>query len=159
MADLRVCFEAMSFTNVATILQTGNGLFETSMPVADLKNKIQVNLSKTFSYPAKVQIYSLEQLQKIIADYPFSEASTEQHDYVIFLENDLEQALLNEDFTLAPDERVAAGKGVIYWQVTRGSTLTSTFAKLLTRAKYKELNTNRNLKTLRKIAAPQDIDH
>jgi uncharacterized protein (DUF1697 family) len=52
---------------------------------------------------------------------------------------------------LGPQERVAAGEGVVYWRVDKGSTLKSNFAKLLTKAKYRDFNTNRNLNTLRKL--------
>ena len=74
-----------------------------------------------------------------------------QHDYVIFLENGLERDLANETVELGSQERVAAGDGVVYWRVDKGSTLTTSFAKLLTKAKYREHNTNRNLNTLRKL--------
>jgi uncharacterized protein (DUF1697 family) len=156
MMDLKICFEDMGFENVITILQTGNVVFETnftgSHPVRlELKEKIEQGLAKTFGYSAKAQVFSARDLKKIVEDYPFGTADLGQHDYVIFLENGLGQALIAESYTLAKNEQVEAGSEVVYWRVNRGDTLKSPFAKFLSRAKYKDFNTNRNIKTLRKI--------
>ena len=155
MADLKACFEGMAFKSVSTILQTGNVVFEAnptgSYPVEDLKGKIEVGLIKTFDYPAKAQVLSVENLKKIVHNYPFDMAESDQHDYVVFLENNLEQSLLAEPYALAKNERVKAGNGVVYWRVDKGDTLKSSFAKFLTKTKYKNFNTNRNIKTLRKL--------
>ena len=70
---------------------------------------------------------------------------------MIFLERGLEKDLGAEKVELGAQERVAAGDGVVYWRVDKGSTLKSNFAKLLTRSKYRDFNTNRNLNTLRKL--------
>ena len=151
MAELKACFEKAGFKNVSTVLQSGNVVFEGDKPVAQLKPEIESLLTKTFDYPAKVQVFSLPELAKIVKDYPFKNREG-YHSYVIFIENGLEQELAKEVGEL-PDnlEQVAAGKGVVYWQVERGQTLKSTFGKFLSKAKYKELNTNRNLNTLQKI--------
>jgi uncharacterized protein (DUF1697 family) len=152
MVDLRACFEAMGFAGVSTLLQSGNVVFESdNHDLKSLKQMIESALSETFHYPAKVQVCRLDTLNKVVADYPFGVAGAEQHDYVIFIENSLEQSLLTEGYGLAKSEEVKAGAGVVYWRVDKGSTLKSSFAKLLTKAKYKDFNTNRNLKTLKKI--------
>jgi len=153
MADLVACCEKAGLSQVKTVLQTGNVVFESDKSEAELKKLLEDTLSKTFDYPAKVQVLSLAELQKIIDAYPFGAPKTDTHDYIIFIENVLEQSLLGEEYGLAPGEKVAAGKGVVYWRVEKGQTLKSSFAKLLAKAKYKEFNTNRNLNTLKKIAA------
>jgi uncharacterized protein (DUF1697 family) len=71
---------------------------------------------------------------------------------VIFIENDLETQLV-EEAGKQLGEDVKAGQNVVYWKVQKGQTLKTPFAKLLTKSKYKEFNTNRNLNTLQKIAA------
>jgi uncharacterized protein (DUF1697 family) len=153
MADLKTCLEAVGLKNVHTLLQSGNVLFESTSDEPELKKLLEVTLSKTFDYPAKVQIMSIDTLQLIVGNYPFGEASAEQHDYVIFIENKLEKELLGESYELADGEQVKTGAGVVYWRVNKGSTLQSDFAKRLGKAKYKDFNTNRNLKTLRKMLA------
>ena len=153
MADLAACCEKVGLNQVKTVLQTGNVVFESDASATKLKKLLEDTLSTTFDYPAKVQVLSIPELQKMIDAYPFGEPKEGAHDYIIFIENKLEQSLLSEEYELATDEKVAAGKGVIYWRVEKGQTLKSSFAKLLAKAKYKEFNTNRNLNTLKKIAA------
>jgi uncharacterized protein (DUF1697 family) len=151
MADLQACFRDLGLQNVRTVLQTGNVLFASSDSAELLKRRIEAGLARAFNYAAKSQVFKVDDLRRIIDAYPFGEAGNDQHDYVIFLENGLEKSLVSETYNLAMGERVAAGNGVVYWRVDKGSTLQSSFAKLLTKAKYKNFNTNRNLKTLRKL--------
>jgi uncharacterized protein (DUF1697 family) len=150
MIDLKDCFESMGLDNVKTVLQTGNVVFESNKNVQDLKRLIEKEMSIRFSFDAKAQVYSFEDLSKIIEAYSFEDKEG-MHSYVIFLENSLEQDLVKEEYKLSDDEKVKAGKGVVYWQVCRGDTLSSLFAKLLAKSKYKLFNTNRNLNTLKKI--------
>ena len=151
MADLKVCFEKTGFKNVATLLQSGNVLFESDKDASELKKEIEEALTKTFNYPAKVQVVDIQTLREVIDNYPFGNAGGSQHDYVIFMENGLERDVVNEQYEPALGERVQAGKGAVYWRVDKGSTLKSSFAKLLTKSKYKDFNTNRNINTLQKL--------
>ncbi|HVV25473.1 MAG TPA: DUF1697 domain-containing protein [Candidatus Saccharimonadales bacterium] len=153
MADLRVCLDKAGLHNVATLLQSGNVVFESDAAAADLKKLIEAALTKTFAYPAIVQVVPLERLRAIVDGYPFGTASSKQHDYVIFIENGLEKAILADDFELGRGEKVQTGRGVIYWRVDQGLTLRSSFGKTLAKAKYRNFNTNRNIKTLRKMLA------
>jgi uncharacterized protein (DUF1697 family) len=151
MADLRETLDELGLANVETVLQSGNVSFEAPGTGEQLKHRIEATLSERFGYDAKVQIIERERLRKIIDAYPFGTAGADRHDYVIFLEGDREKGLAAEEVDLGAQERVAAGDGVVYWRVDKGSTLGSNFAKLLTKAKYRDFNTNRNLKTLRKL--------
>jgi uncharacterized protein (DUF1697 family) len=47
---------------------------------------------------------------------------------------------------------VAKGPGVVYWNPPKGSSTDTAFAKVLAKATYKSRTTNRNLRTLVKIA-------
>jgi len=69
---------------------------------------------------------------------------------VVFIENDLEVKLVAEAGKQLGEE-VSVGPGVVYWKVQKGQTLKSPFAKLLSKSKYREFNTNRNINTLQKI--------
>ena len=153
MADLKTCLEkAGFFSDVKTYLQSGNVTFESDNNEAELKKQIETLLTKTFNYPAKAQVIPMDNLRKIIDSNPFSSASADYHQYVIFIENDLETKLVAEAGKQLGEE-VKAGHGVVYWKVMKGQTLKSPFAKLLTKSKYKDFNTNRNINTLQKIAA------
>jgi uncharacterized protein (DUF1697 family) len=151
MADLKVCLEKLGLDNVKTYLQSGNVSFESSeISTEKLKKQIEEELTDNFSYPAKVQVLGQDRLEGIIDKSPFHGDGSEKHQYVIFMENGLEAQLASEAFDTKQEE-IAKGDGVVYWKVDKGSTLKSSFAKHLTKAKYKDFNTNRNINTLRKM--------
>lgn len=151
MADLRACFEDMGLKDVKTFLQSGNVTFDSGATADDLKRKIEAALAETFGYPAKVQVKSIGDLQEIIAANPFGVAPDNHHQYVIFFETGLEKAF-SAEAAGSGGEKVRAGSSVVYWQVDRGRTLKSPVGKLLTKSKYRDFHTNRNIRTLQKIA-------
>lgn len=153
MADLKTCFQNMGFQDVVTVLQTGNVLFSTlENDLSHLKKQIEQNLSTTFNYKAIVQIFPYERLKEIIESYPFNIGPANMHDYVIFFENNLAVELFNET-TVSLPEKIEPSEYVLYWKVSKGMTLKSNFSKHLGKAKYKNFNTMRNVKTLQKIIA------
>ena len=151
MEDLRKALDELGLENVKTVLQSGNVTFDSADGAAPLKERLESGLRQRFGYDAKVQVIERERLRQVIDAYPFGSPESSEHDYVIFLEKGLERDLAAGTVDLGTQERVAAGDGVVYWRVDKGSTLTTSFAKLLTKAKYREHNTNRNLNTLHKL--------
>jgi uncharacterized protein (DUF1697 family) len=151
MAELRAALAGLDLANVETVLQSGNVTFESLLIAAKLKDQIEAGIRKRFGYDAHVQVIERERLWKIVDAYPFGTAGEDRHDYVIFMERGLENDLAAEKVELGANEQVEAGDGVVYWRVDKGSTLKSAFGKLLTKAKYRDFNTNRNLNTLRKL--------
>ena|ERR1700761_2480782 len=151
MAELKVCFERLGLDDVRTVLQTGNVIFRSEATAAELKQRVEAALTETFHYPAKVQVYAANALRQIVLHSPFTDDST-HHTYIVFFEDDLAERVAAEVSGLDPElETIAPGAGVIYWRVLICMTLKTTFAKYLTKAAYKHSNTNRNIKTLRKI--------
>jgi uncharacterized protein (DUF1697 family) len=149
--ELRQCLEALSLTDVTTILQSGNVIFESDDKGTEtLTATLEQGLTDQFHYPAKVFTYTPEAMGKIVEDYPF-ESLEGKHDYVVFLSKDLGSVLLELLELDQSVEQVSLGERVVYWQVTKGMSLESNFAKLLSKAKYKEYNTVRNLNTIHKI--------
>jgi uncharacterized protein (DUF1697 family) len=150
MTELKTCLEKAGFKNVKTVLQSGNVLFESDKTAPRLKTQIEEILTETFNYPAKAQVILFDNLRGIIAGYPFGPAQPDYHQYVIFIEDELEAQLVAEAGSLL-GEQVQAGLGIVYWTVKKGDTLKSPFAKLLTKSKYQEFNTVRNINTLKKL--------
>jgi len=153
MADLKACFEDMGFQDVSTVLQTGNVLF--SAPKSDLshlKNQLEQKLGTTFGYNAIVQIFPYHMVKEIVEVYPFDIGPAEMHDYVIFFENNLAVELFNE-INVDLSEKIKPAEHALYWKVPKGMTLKSDFSKHLSKSKYKNFNTMRNIKTLQKILA------
>ena len=152
MADLRASFKEMGFRDATTVLQTGNVIFTSESSVATLKGMIEAGLHQRFDYPARVQVYRMSKVQEIVEASPFDGDDAERHSYVVFFEEGRERSLIAEVAGLDTSvERIALGDGVIFWQVSKGSTLHSGFAKYLSKARYRHLHTNRNINTLRKI--------
>ena len=151
MAELRETLGALGLENVETVLQSGNVRFDSTLSGEQLQATIEKGLGKRFGYKAHVQVVERSKLDQVIDAYPFGTAGEDSHDYVVFMERGLEKDLAAEKVDLGNDERVEAGDGVVYWRVQKGSTLQSPFGKLLTKTKYRDFNTNRNLRTLRKL--------
>ena len=151
MAELRAALAELDLENVATVLQSGNVTFDSPLAAAKLKDTVEAGLRRWFGYDAHVQVIERDALQKIVDAYPFGTADQDRHDYVVFMERGLEKDLAAEKVELGPNEKVEAGAGVVYWRVDKGSTLQSAFGKLLAKAKYRDFNTNRNVRTLRKL--------
>ncbi len=72
MAHLRKSFEAMGFTHVQTLLNSGNVIFQASSEDAiQLENKITENLEKEYGFPIPVLIREKEKIQKLLITDPF----------------------------------------------------------------------------------------
>ena len=88
----------------------------------------------------------------LTADYPFSPEADGHHSYVTFVS---EPTVLDELAALAddagPDEKIACGDGVRYWQVPTSSTLDSSIGKTMGKKRYTSSTTTRNLRTLAKV--------
>lgn len=153
MSDLKTTFERLDCQDVTTYLQTGNVVFKSDKTLADLKPILESSLTQTFDYQAFVLLYDFDLLADIVAKYPFERLET-HHAYVLFVEN---TATFNELKTLAENsgeesKRIKLGDNqVIYWQVERGESLTTPFAKIMAKAKYKSSTTVRNINTLEKM--------
>ena len=153
-ADLESCFKKMGFADVRVVIQSGNVLFSApKTPAAKLVATIETGLTKRFDYPAKVMVVAIKELEAIAAAYPFDAGvATHQH-YVLFLGSDVAAEMRKAAPIDKTVEKLAAGKQVVYWTVPKGQTLHTPFAKFLTKAPYRDIHTNRNLNTLRKILA------
>jgi uncharacterized protein (DUF1697 family) len=151
IADLRWALDALGVENVQTVLQSGNVRFDSGLGAEKLQKAMETGLGKRFGYDAHVQVIERGRLERIVDAYPFDAVGEDKHDYVVFVERGLEEDLADEKVELGTGERVEAGDGVVYWRVDKGSTLQSAFGKLLTKAKYRDANTNRNLRTLRQL--------
>ncbi|MDV6231724.1 MULTISPECIES: DUF1697 domain-containing protein [Rhodococcus] len=155
MADLREALTSAGFTDVRTVLATGNVLLGSSLSVDAVKAQAESTLAQAFGYQAWVSVLDVPTLRAIVESYPFDAEREGWHPYVVFGSDDshvTELSALAEE--LDPElERVAAGRDVVYWEVRAGSTTTSRFGKATAKAKFKSTTTTRNLRTLVKLLA------
>ncbi|GAA2536779.1 DUF1697 domain-containing protein [Mycolicibacterium diernhoferi] len=150
MADVAAVFTDAGFTDVKTILASGNVLLDSSASTAAVRRTAETALRDAFGYDAWVLAYDVDTLARISTDYPFERDVPEHHSYVTFVSD---PTVLDELVTLAADagETAARGDGVLYWQVARSATLNSAIGKTMGKKRYKSSTTTRNLRTLDKV--------
>jgi uncharacterized protein (DUF1697 family) len=152
MADVAQVLTDAGFSNVRTILASGNVLLESSSSVAAVRKKAEATLRQRFGYDAWVLAYDIDTVRAIDEAYPFEREVDGYQSYITFV---ADEAVLGELTALAdsagPDEKISGGDGVVYWQVPKGSTLDSTIGKTMGKPRYKSSTTTRNLRTLAKV--------
>ena len=152
MADVAAALSGAGFTGVRTILASGNVLLDSTAAASTVRTKAEAALRDAFDYDAWVLVYELESVRAIAGAYPFDAEVEGHHSYVTFVSDPEmldELAALAEDS--GPDEKIARGDGVLYWQVPKSSTLDSTIGKTMGKKRYKSSTTTRNLRTLVKV--------
>jgi uncharacterized protein (DUF1697 family) len=152
MAEVAKAFEDAGFTNVKTILATGNVLLDSRSGVDAVRKKAEKALRDAFGYDAWVLAYDLKTVQQISEKFPFEREVDGYHSYVTFVtDSDIldELATLGDD--AGPDEKIERGEGVIYWQVPNKGTLDTTIGKTMGKKRYKSSTTTRNLRTVEKV--------
>ncbi len=154
MAEVATALTEAGFTNVRTILASGNVLLESSSRVATVRKKAEAALRERFGYDAWVLAYDIDTVRAISEAYPFEREVDGYQSYVTFV---TDAAVLDElaALTAGPDEKISRGEGleywVVYWQVPKGSTLDSTIGQTMGKKRYKSSTTTRNLRTLAKV--------
>lgn len=91
MADLRAAFDAAGYGEVRTYIQTGNVLFDSSEPNANLERLIESALEQQFGIALTVVVRSRRQLRQIVHKAPadFGRHPELHHSDVIFLKSPL----------------------------------------------------------------------
>lgn len=169
MSDLADLFRELGYSDVHTILASGNVLFRTgtdpvvpdeeidpkvaAAEVAEHKTIIESALRERFAYEAYIVLVEVERLDRIIRAYPFDAEHEGWHAYVMFASD---PAALTELAGHAKEldgneERIELGHGVLYWEVRKSVGIKSHFSKKSGKPKYRELTTTRNLNTLSKL--------
>ncbi|MCV7192047.1 DUF1697 domain-containing protein [Mycolicibacterium brumae] len=150
MAEVATVLTGVGFSGVKTVLATGNVLLDSDDDAATVRAGVEQALGRVFGYDAYALVYDLDTLADIDAGFPFTREVDDTHSYVTFV-SDAE--ILDElaELTAGPQERIARGDGVLYWQTPRGATLASTIGKTMGKSRYKSCTTTRNLRTLVKM--------
>jgi uncharacterized protein (DUF1697 family) len=152
MAEVAKAFENAGFTNVRTILASGNVLLESRCGVDAVRKKAEKALRDAFGYDAWVLAYDIDTVRAISENFPFEREVEGHHSYVTFV---TDEKVLDELAELAkdagPDAKIQRGEGVVYWQVPKTGTLESVMGKTMGKKRYKSSTTTRNLRTLDKV--------
>src|SRR3954470_1604261 len=116
MADLRELFEELGYTDVRTVLASGNVVF--TGPPARAREKLETALAKRFDMQIDVVVPTMAELRAVVAADPFGDAVDNPTRYfVAFLDRKPEPkalaALAERDF--APDEFKAGEREIYAW--------------------------------------------
>ena len=155
MADLRVLYEGLGLGQVATYIQSGNVVFESSETDREfLQRKIQDGISAAYDFTVPVELRSHQELMDVVANSPFGEidpAVDGAKVAVIFLSVEPSAARMAtlEQYVIAPDELVHRGRE-IYVRCPGGFGRTKLTNTLLEK-KLDVSATSRNWRTLLKI--------
>ncbi|MET0976007.1 MAG: DUF1697 domain-containing protein [Leifsonia sp.] len=155
-ADLAELFRTLGFTEVRTVLASGNVRFDAdATDGAGLKARIESALGERFGYEAWIVLVTEESLAAVVDAFPFDDGRDGWHPYVMFGSDDavLAELLAARDGLDPVDDVIEPGSHVIYWHNRREVGVDSPFSKLAGKAKYRSTTTNRNLRTLRKLLA------
>ena len=151
MAELREVLTSAGFTDVATILASGNVLLTSGSDTVTVKREIDDALRAHYGYEPHVHALDLATLRTIASAYPFERGREGWHDYVLFAPDAAVRADILR-FELDPAlERAAEGDGVIYWTVPKGDTLGSKLGTAIGKPAFKPHLTSRNLNTVEKL--------
>jgi uncharacterized protein (DUF1697 family) len=150
MAEVAKAFTDAGFTDVRTILASGNVLLDSRSKVAGVRKTAEAALREAFGYDAWVLAYHIDTVAAISNGYPFEREVADHHSYVTFVSD---PDVLDELAALkpGPGELIQRGDGVIYWQVARSKSLDSAMGKTMGKKRYKSSTTTRNLRTLDKL--------
>ena len=152
MAEVSQAFEEVGFTNVKTILASGNVLLDSRSGVDAVRKKAEKALRDTFGYDAWVLAYDLATVRSISESFPFEREVDGYHSYVTFVTAaDVLDELARLADDAGPDEKIERGEGVVYWQVAKKATLDTTIGKTMGQKRYKSSTTTRNLRTIEKV--------
>lgn len=154
MHELKKVLGGIGLDDVVTYLQTGNVVFSSLAEPNIILGKITKALEERFNYKSTIFLYPIADIELVAKAYPFAR-SNDHHAYVVFCLNELtcEELVKTKAELDSSIETIARGKGVVYWTVPKGSTLTTAFAKYLAKPSIKDFTTNRNLNTLEKMLA------
>ena len=156
MADLRNVLEALSFQKVATLLNSGNVIFEAkSSKPTELSERIAERLEKVFKFPVPTIVVSADSLLDLLNDDPFKDEilTKERRGYVSFLlhkpETSLKLPWISEDNSL---KILRANDKLICSFLDLSKTKTPEAMNVLEKFYGKQMTT-RNWNTVQRIGA------
>jgi uncharacterized protein (DUF1697 family) len=74
MAEFRAMLEGQGFGGVRTYIQSGNVVFESDLPAADLEAMIRDGVAAEFGFAPEVFVLTAEELASALTDHPFAGA-------------------------------------------------------------------------------------
>jgi uncharacterized protein (DUF1697 family) len=158
MADLREMLSGLGYTDVRTLLNSGNAIFETKDSVPEVTAAIEKGLAEDLGVPAKVLVRTRAQVEKALAADPLGEVAIDgaKHFLGFLVDKPTKKTIdevdeLNNDAKWAPDIARLVDDHLYLWCPNGISN--ATFAKISWDKKLGTAVTMRNWNTLTKLVA------
>jgi uncharacterized protein (DUF1697 family) len=154
MADLRDCFVAMGFADVATYIQSGNVVFSAKdAGDARLAAKIEKALAARFDYDSRVVVLGAADLGRVVAEAPhgFGKDGGRYRYDVLFVRRPLTAEEALEQVPAKPGvDQVHAGTLALYFRRLIARAVQSRLSRLVQRPIYQSI-TIRNWNTTTRL--------
>ena len=150
MADLRAWLTALGYTDVRTLLQSGNAVFRVDKDPATVRKEVESALAEGAGFTVDVVLRSAEELSAVVAEDPFGDIVTDPSRYVVsFL--DAPRRWPEIDPAEYEPERVHLAEREAYFWLPGGQMKSRILAAFPTRKG--EVATVRNWNTVTKLLA------
>lgn len=146
-ADLRTLLAEAGLGEVRTVLASGNAIVDAE-DAGGAARAAEAALEQRYGRRIRVTGLTVDELERIVAAYPFDE-DDEHTPYVVF---PLDEGVLERLAETDTPEELTLAEGVLHWSNPKGHTIDSPFGTALARV-GKDATTARNLRTLRRIIA------
>jgi uncharacterized protein (DUF1697 family) len=152
MAELRALCERLGYTEVQTLLQSGNVVLETRKKPATVERELHEAIEAELGVDTLVIVRTREQLADVVAAKPFADADGKQLQ-VTFLDDELpkETAAKVEAAAAGAEQVLVKGREVYAWHAD--GIQRSKLAALLADTKLGVTATARNWNTVEKLLA------
>ncbi|MFJ4027753.1 DUF1697 domain-containing protein [Paenarthrobacter sp. NPDC089989] len=152
MADLKSALEDQPFSQVKTLLASGNVVLQSELTPAKVKSGFEKCLRDSFDYDAWVVVLTAGRVGELVAACPYPADDKSTHSYVTLASDAaMLDELMEAGQALDSVELTRLGPEALAWLAPAGGTLDSPFSKLTAKARYKAGTTTRNLRTLIKV--------
>lgn len=154
MADLKLLYESLGFTNVKTYIQSGNVIFDSNDGATNelSAKKIEQKITDKYGFEVPVFVKTIKELEEINAMFPFSETDhlNPRKTYVTLLNEkpSRESIQILQTIDLSPDEYLIFDR-VLFWYCV--DSYTSKLSNNFFENKLKVVGTTRNWKTMNKL--------
>ena len=154
MADLKIAVEKAGYTNVVTLIQSGNVIFDSSTKNQQkIAKELEQVILKSFRITSSVVIRSLPQMKKILAGVPRSWATNDLRKYVAFIKEPMTAIAVAREIPVRDGVDILdVGDGVLYMATKTEGLTKSGYTKIIGTKIYQDM-TMRNINTTQKILA------
>ena len=152
MADLKAALKSRPFSDVKTLLASGNVVLTSELSPAGVKEEFEACLREAFGYDAWVVVLAADRVGELVAACPFPADDASTHTYLTLgSDPGVLAGLYDAGRALAGAQVAVLGPEALAWLAPAGGTLDSPFSKLSSKPKYKASTTTRNLRTMVKV--------